>query len=221
MSLSWLLVLLAVAAAVIVVLVLTRGRGAARDPLRPIDAYLDTLERQRAEAAVAVNRIVTAQKLIEEPLSLKRQEANTWLERARRALQAGDEDEARSYLRRQLEAESATQRLVAELDELAGTRRAVESQYAGLKTRLEEGHRRRQSLLARDAAASVGMQALEWEEQAARARSAFEELQSGVHSAEARAAAAAEVAAISSPGPNLPESEVESRLQALRAGRPG
>jgi phage shock protein A len=214
-----LLPLLALLAAVVWHARIRSGRGRrSRDALSPIDEYLAVLEQQRLESSVAVNRIVTACKLIEEPLRQKREEARVWEGRAREALSGGNEEGAREHLRRQIDAERQVSRLEADLQALSGTRTRVEEQYAAIRSRLEEARRERELLLARGAAAAVGLQALEWQQQAERAREAFAELRAQTQSVEAQAEASAEIAAMGRRDPAPANDELERRLLTLKSG---
>lgn len=209
-ALITLLLLLAVGIGIAYFLTRVRRPGSAT---AQVEQSLAQLEREVTAAASVVHRVITAHKTVRDRVHAYEEEASQWGEQAREKLRAGDADAARDCVERQVRAEHAAARLRPDLDALRDSQNAADRNYELLKQQWESIRVRYTALTARKEAADAQSKLLELAEAERQTATAVSRLQEGVADAEARAAAAAQVASV---GSATDPAEIDRRLAALQ-----
>ncbi len=196
--------------------------SAAEDPEKILDQAIIDMQEDLVQLRQAVATAIASQKRMQQQVNQSQTEANNWDQRARLALQKGDESLAREALnRKKVQAETATS-LKTQLDQQAGTVDTLKRNLIGLEGKISEAKTKKDMLKARSQAAKANeqLQKTVGNLGTSSAMGAFERMEDKVLQMEARSQAAAELA-----GADLEQqfiqlesgSDVDDELAAMKA----
>jgi phage shock protein A len=184
--------------------------SAAEDPEKILEQALIDMQEDLIQMRQAVASAIASQKRLQQQHNQAQTEANNWEQRARLALQKGDETLAREALnRKKVQAETATS-LKAQLDQQTSTVDMLKRNLIALEGKISEAKTKKDMLRARASAAKANeqLQSTMGRLGTSSAMSAFERMEEKVLQMEARSQAAAELAG----------ADLESQFAALEAG---
>ena len=196
--------------------------SAAEDPEKILDQAIIDMQEDLVQLRQAVATAIASQKRMQQQVNQAQTEANNWDQRARLALQKGDESLAREALnRKKVQSETATT-LKNQLDSQAGTVDTLKRNLIGLEGKISEAKTKKDMLKARSQAAKANeqLQKTVGSLGTSSAMGAFERMEDKVLQMEARSQAAAELA-----GADLEQqflqlesgSDVDDELAAMKA----
>ena len=125
------------------------------DPERMIKQLIREMEENVSSAREGVIDAVASEKQLAKELDSQRRQAGEWHERARRALEAGNEALAREALMRKKEHDGIVANLEASWESARRTGERLKSQLRALEMKLEEARLKKGSLVARQRAAQA------------------------------------------------------------------
>ena len=181
------------------------------------------------EATQDTAKALANEKRLAKELSRNEKEAKAWQSRAEQAVEAGEDDEARSALSRKLEHEKLAAALNDQLAAAKDASQTLRHQLDAMKAKLSEAKRNLAGLSARKKAADVRKRAYSGPDESdvgfgSDAFDKFDRMREKVEQSEAEADALAElqgVDAVSTSETEQPEAEqdIEDELEALKKKR--
>ncbi|MBD3880577.1 PspA/IM30 family protein [Phormidium tenue FACHB-886] len=196
--------------------------SAAEDPEKILDQAIIDMQEDLVQLRQAVATAIASQKRMQQQVNQAQTESSNWEQRARLALQKGDENLAREALnRRKVQTETATA-LKSQLDQQAATVDTLKRNLIALEGKISEAKTKKDMLKARSQAAKANeqLQKTVGSLGTSSAMSAFERMEEKVLQMEARSQAASELA-----GADLEQqfiqlesgSDVDDELAAMKA----
>lgn len=196
--------------------------SSAEDPEKILEQALVDMQEDLIQLRQAVASAIASQKRIQQQHNQAQSEGNNWDQRARLALQKGDETLAREALnRKKVQVETATA-MKAQLDQQSGTVDTLKRNLIALEGKIAEAKTKKDMLRARASAAKANeqLQGTMGRLGTSSAMGAFERMEEKVLQMEARSQAASELA-----GADLESqfaalesgSDVDSELEAMKA----
>ena len=125
------------------------------DPERMIKQLIREMEENVNSAREGVIDALASEKQLARELDSQRQQAEDWYNRARRALETGNEMLAREALLRKKEHDGTVASLQASWESARRTSERLKSQLRALEAKLEEARLKKGSLVARQRAAQA------------------------------------------------------------------
>lgn len=125
------------------------------DPERMIKQLIREMEENVNSAREGVIDALASEKQLARELDSQRQQAEDWYNRARRALETGNEMLAREALLRKKEHDGTVASLQASWESARRTSERLKAQLRALETKLEEARLKKSSLVARQRAAQA------------------------------------------------------------------
>ena len=125
------------------------------DPERMIKQLIREMEENVNSAREGVIDALASEKQLAKELDSQRQQADDWYNRARRALETGNETLAREALLRKKEHDGIVANLQASWESSRRTSERLKAQLRALETKLEEARLKKSSLVARQRAAQA------------------------------------------------------------------
>jgi phage shock protein A len=196
--------------------------SAAEDPEKILEQAIIDMQEDLIQLRQAVATAIASQKRMQQQVNQAQTEATNWEQRARLALQKGDDNLAREALnRKKVQAETATA-LKTQLDQQSATVDTLKRNLIGLEGKISEAKTKKDMLKARSQAAKANeqLQKTVGSLGTSSAMGAFERMEEKVLQMEARSQAAAELA-----GADLEQqfiqlesgSDVDDELAAMKA----
>ena len=191
------------------------------DPEKILKQAIREMEDSIRAATTDAAKVVANEKKAEKELARNREEATKYSARALKAVEAGDDNEARRALGKQNEYEKIAEAVESQLETAKGSTSLLKQQIAGMNAKLEEAKRNLSTLSARQKAAEIRKKAVATNASAGAvvadnsAFEKFERMREKVENAEAEADALAELsgAAVSDSGL---DGDIEDQLAALK-----
>jgi phage shock protein A len=196
--------------------------SAAEDPEKILDQAIIDMQEDLVQLRMAVATSIASQKRMQQQYNQAQSEATNWEQRARLALQKGDETLAREALnRKKVQAETAGA-LKTQLDQQSGTVDTLKRNLIALEGKISEAKTKKDMLKARAQAAKASeqLQKTVGNLGTGSAMSAFERMEDKVLQMEARSQAVAELAGadLESQFAQLESgSNVDDELEAMKA----
>lgn len=184
--------------------------SSAEDPEKILEQALIDMQEDLIQLRQAVASAIASQKRIQQQYNQAQSEGNNWDQRARLALQKGDETLAREALnRKKVQVETATA-LKTQLDQQSGTVDTLKRNLIALEGKIAEAKTKKDMLKARASAAKANeqLQGTMGRMGTSTAMAAFERMEEKVLQMEARSQAASELAG----------ADLESQFAALESG---
>ena len=125
------------------------------DPERMIKQLIREMEENVNSAREGVIDALASEKQLAKELDSQRRQAEDWYNRARRALETGNETLAREALLRKKEHDGIAANLQASWESARRTSERLKAQLRALETKLEEARLKKSSLVARQRAAQA------------------------------------------------------------------
>lgn len=125
------------------------------DPERMIKQLIREMEENVNSAREGVIDALASEKQLAKELDSQRRQAEDWYNRARRALETGNEMLAREALLRKKEHDGTVASLQASWESSRRTSERLKAQLRALETKLEEARLKKSSLVARQRAAQA------------------------------------------------------------------
>ena len=125
------------------------------DPERMIKQLIREMEENVNSAREGVIDALASEKQLAKELDSQRRQAEDWYNRARRALETGNETLAREALLRKKEHDGIVANLQASWESARRTSERLKAQLRALETKLEEARLKKSSLVARQRAAQA------------------------------------------------------------------
>jgi phage shock protein A len=125
------------------------------DPERMIKQLIREMEENVNSAREGVIDALASEKQLAKELDSQRRQADDWYNRARRAVETGNETLAREALTRKKEHDGTVANLQASWDTARRTSERLKAQLRALETKLEEARLKKGSLVARQRAAQA------------------------------------------------------------------
>ena len=125
------------------------------DPERMIKQLIREMEENVNSAREGVIDALASEKQLAKELDSQRRQADDWYNRARRALETGNEMLAREALTRKKEHDDIVANLQASWESSRRTSERLKAQLRALETKLEEARLKKSSLVARQRAAQA------------------------------------------------------------------
>ena len=125
------------------------------DPERMIKQLIREMEENVISAREGVIDALASEKQLAKELDSQRRQAEDWYNRARRALETGNEMLAREALLRKKEHDGTVASLQASWESARRTSERLKAQLRALETKLEEARLKKSSLVARQRAAQA------------------------------------------------------------------
>jgi phage shock protein A len=125
------------------------------DPERMIKQLIREMEENVNSAREGVIDALASEKQLAKELDSQRRQADDWYNRARRALETGNETLAREALLRKKEHDGIVANLQASWESSRRTSERLKAQLRALETKLEEARLKKSSLVARQRAAQA------------------------------------------------------------------
>ena len=125
------------------------------DPERMIKQLIREMEENVNSAREGVIDALASEKQLAKELDGQRRQADDWYNRARRALETGNETLAREALLRKKEHDGIVANLQASWESSRRTSERLKAQLRALETKLEEARLKKSSLVARQRAAQA------------------------------------------------------------------
>ena len=125
------------------------------DPERMIKQLIREMEENVNSAREGVIDALASEKQLAKELDSQRRQADDWYNRARRALETGNETLAREALTRKKEHDDIVANLQASWESSRRTSERLKAQLRALETKLEEARLKKGSLVARQRAAQA------------------------------------------------------------------
>lgn len=125
------------------------------DPERMIKQLIREMEENIASAREGVIDAVASEKQLAKELDHQRRQAEDWQQRARRAMEAGNETLAREALLRRKEHDGIVANLEASWQSARRSSERLKTQLRALEAKLEEARLKKGSLVARQRAAQA------------------------------------------------------------------
>ena len=125
------------------------------DPERMIKQLIREMEENVNSAREGVIDALASEKQLAKELDSQRRQAEDWYNRARRALETGNEALAREALLRKKEHDDIVANLQASWESARRTSERLKAQLRALETKLEEARLKKSSLVARQRAAQA------------------------------------------------------------------
>ncbi|NJR62517.1 MAG: PspA/IM30 family protein [Cyanobacteria bacterium CRU_2_1] len=196
--------------------------SAAEDPEKILEQAIIDMQEDLVQLRQAVATAIASQKRVQQQHNQAQSESNSWEQRARLALQKGDENLAREALnRKKVQAETAAA-LKAQLDQQSSTVDTLKRNLIALEGKISEAKTKKDMLRARAQAAKANeqLQKTVGSLGTSSAMSAFERMEEKVLQMEARSQAASELAGadLESQFAQLESgSDVDAELSAMKA----
>jgi phage shock protein A len=166
------------------------------DPERMIKQIIREMEDNIAQSKEGVISAIASEKQLARELDNNRQQSAAWLTKAESALEAGNEDLARSALQRKKEFDAIVTNLEPAWAAAKATSERLKTQLGKLESKLEEAKHKRGTLIARQRASEVQAQmhrTLDKFETGLDTHAKFARMEDKVTEMEARAEALAEL----------------------------
>ncbi len=125
------------------------------DPERMIKQLIREMEENVNSARAGVIDALASEKQVAQERDSERRQADDWYNRARRALETGNEMLAREALLRKKEHDGTVASLQASWESARRTSERLKAQLRALETKLEEARLKKSSLVARQRAAQA------------------------------------------------------------------
>jgi phage shock protein A len=128
------------------------------DPETMLKQAVREMEQSIAEATQQTAKAMANEKTLTRELGRNREQADTWQERAGKAVESGDDDLARKALSRKLEHEKLVAALEDQLESAREASQTLRRQLDGMKAKVAEAKRNLTTLSARKRAADFRKQ---------------------------------------------------------------
>lgn len=129
--------------------------GKAENPIVMLEQAIRDMQIQQENLRYAVVRAITAQKKVERNYKANLEKVNTWQERAKKALELGDEDLAKAALVRKRAYQNITKVLDKSLTSQREQVDVLKSQLLDFEQRVMEAEAKKEILIARAEAAAT------------------------------------------------------------------
>ncbi len=166
------------------------------NPVKMLRHALREIDDSVADVSAAVARSIAAERLLAREQQAQHARASEWTARARKAVEAGNDDLARRAIAQKLDHDASLQRLDAELSEARTTNERLRREVGTLRQRRATARRQLAALVARQAAIDARRRAGKAGSAAGSARHSlarFDRFREKIELAEAEAIAAAEL----------------------------
>jgi phage shock protein A len=195
------------------------------DPEKMIKQIIHEMEENLGRAKEGVVDAIASEKKLRQDVDSHNSRSAEWQEKARNALQSGDEELARSALVRKQEHDQVLKSLEPAYRSASKTSAALKDQLKALEAKLDEAKRKRSSLVARQRAAEASHSMTKMGatfEQGLASHDDFTRMEDRVADMEARTEAVNEVYADDSVDQQFVDMEVQrevdAELEALKRG---
>jgi phage shock protein A len=192
----------------------------AEDPEKVLEQALMDMQDNFVQMKQAVATAIAQQKRTQQQLANNQREAQTWEDRAKLALQKGEEDLARQALTRKKGFADTVNTLQAQMDQQTTQVDALKKNLMMLESKIAEAKTKKDMLKARAQAAKANeqLQSTMNTMSTSSAMAAFERMEDKVIQLESRSQAAAELAGsqLESQFAMLESSDVDLELQAMK-----
>lgn len=121
------------------------------DPKKMVRQMILDMESALEDAVAAVGRSMANEKMLERQISMKKETAGIWQEKAEAAMDAGDEALARKALFQKVAVDEAVAALEQALTEAREVSQQLRQYLAELKVKLADAHARQGALILRKA----------------------------------------------------------------------
>lgn len=167
----------------------------AEDPEKMVKQIIADMEEQVRDATEALGQAMASEKQAYAQLEKAKQNSREWEDKAKLAINAGNEELARKALTSKVEVDKNIQAFQASYDQIAAQTSELHSRVEALRQKLEEARQRQNMLIARakmaDATENVATAMTETDPNSALAK--LEKMERKVEDKEARAEAFAEM----------------------------
>jgi len=167
----------------------------AEDPEKMVKQIIADMEEQVRDATEALGQAMASEKQAYAQLEKAKQNSREWEDKAKLAINAGNEELARKALTSKVEVDKNIQAFQASYDQIAAQTSELHSRVEVLRQKLEEARQRQNMLIARakmaDATENVATAMTETDPNSALAK--LEKMERKVEDKEARAEAFAEM----------------------------
>ncbi len=167
----------------------------AEDPEKMVKQIIADMEEQVRDATEALGQAMASEKQAYAQLEKAKQNSREWEDKAKLAINAGNEELARKALTSKVEVDKNIQAFQASYDQIAAQTSELHSRVEVLRQKLEEARQRQNMLIARakmaDATENVATAMTETDPDSALAK--LEKMERKVEDKEARAEAFAEM----------------------------
>ena len=167
----------------------------AEDPEKMVKQLIADMEEQVRDATEALGQAMASEKQAYAQLEKAKQNSREWEDKAKLAINAGNEELARKALTSKVEVDKNIQAFQASYDQIAAQTSELHSRVEVLRQKLEEARQRQNMLIARakmaDATENVATAMTETDPNSALAK--LEKMERKVEDKEARAEAFAEM----------------------------
>lgn len=172
-----------------------RVMGQLEDPEMMLEQKYQELQSNLIQVRQAVAQAIATEKQLEQSLQKNRDQAATWENRARMAVQQGNDDLARQALQRKTQYSQAAADLEAQLNQQREHTTQLRERLTSLEGEVQKAYTKKQVLIARDKAAQATTRANEImaKTTSSGAMSVIERMEQKVVEREAKAAALAEL----------------------------
>ena len=184
----------------------------AEDPEKILEQAIVDMQEDLVQLRQAVAKAIAAQKRTETQYNNQVSQANQWEQRARLALQKGDEALAKQALERKKNLASAAAAIKPNLDQQTAQVQTLKRNLIGLEGKISEAKTKKDMLKSRVAAAKANEQLMSSVStiNTSGAMSAFDRMEEKVLEMEARSSAAAELSGV--------DATLEDQFAMLEAG---
>lgn len=172
-----------------------RVMGQLEDPEMMLEQKYQELQSNLIQVRQAVAQAIATEKQLEQSLQKNRDQAATWENRARMAVQQNNDDLARQALQRKTQYSQAAADLEAQLNQQLEHTAQLRERLTSLEGEVQKAYTKKQVLIARDKAAQATTRANEImaKTTSSGAMSVIERMEQKVVEREAKAAALAEL----------------------------
>jgi phage shock protein A len=184
--------------------------SSAEDPEKILEQTVIDMQEDLVQLRQAVAQAIAAQKRLEQQLKQNLTQSSEWENRARLALQKGEENLAREALNRKKTYAETAVALKSQVDQSQSQATTLKQQMAGLESKIAEAKTKKEMLTARARAAKATEQINRaiGSVDTTSALSAFDRMEDKVQQMEAQSQAVAELAG----------NQLESQFASLEAG---
>ena len=130
----------------------------AEDPEKMVKQIILEMEGQIDSATQGLGQAMAGQKTAKKQLDAARAEVESWENKAKAALAAGNEDLARTALRRKVTLQDSLVKFEAQYEQISNQVATLEGQLKEMKAKLEEARARKNMIIARSKMADASLQ---------------------------------------------------------------
>ena len=130
----------------------------AEDPEKMVKQIILEMEGQIDSATQGLGQAMAGQKTAKKQLDAARAEVESWENKAKAALAAGNEDLARTALQRKVTLQDSLVKFEAQYEQISNQVATLEGQLKEMKAKLEEARARKNMIIARSKMADASLQ---------------------------------------------------------------